>query len=191
MTWDDARCWGQPTPSLKEGPPCCGKPTAGPRQGLGSVWRACFHGLHVAPRGHDRCRENSGEKATALKSRMGALPAGFLPGKAMFATLSGRSSRPRGCLEIECLFERTMRPQADKRFLSPPRTECVDQEAPLSSAMMNTLREESEACRCPGLRHPISVQQNPAARSAFCDSSLSEQHRDHPVSGLGSPSRFR
>src|SRR6266566_4515687 len=47
---------------------------------------------------------------------MGALPAGFLPGKAMFATLSGRSSRARGCLEIECLLERTMRPQADKRF---------------------------------------------------------------------------
>jgi len=65
-------------------------------------------------------RKQWGE-GNSLKSRMGPLPAGFLPGKAMFATLSGRSSRPRGCLEIECLFERTMRPQTDKRFSQPPK----------------------------------------------------------------------
>src|SRR6266516_5557481 len=103
-----------------------GRPAAGsPPQVHARVWALCgapvFTGCMWPPGAMTAVAKTVGRRQQPYKSHGGA-SSRVLPGKAMFATLSGRSGRPRGCLEIECLFERTMRPQTDTRFSQPPKT---------------------------------------------------------------------
>ena len=60
---------------------------------------------------------------------------------ATFATLSGRIQRPRGCLEIEFLFDRAVRGQTAKGFSEPPENRTRWPRRRPSTPEVTTLRE--------------------------------------------------
>src|SRR6267378_7781163 len=82
----------------------------------------------------------------------------------MFTTLSAPIQRPRGCLEIECLFDRAMRGQTTKRFSGPPENRTRWPRRRPSTPKVTTLREIETVNQVRLIRGPAPCEKSPTSQ---------------------------